>query len=263
MQKIYFLVLLMTSLGTGYGQSPAAAAMAATSPTNGPAILTEGKVIYQRKIDIYRRLTDESVKAMMPQFDSSKTELDFSGDESIYKNLKEDADIRDKAGEDNNNRFVVKMGGGDDQTYKNRAAGKMVQQKELGPKKYIIEDTLPTQNWHLEEATRTIKGYTCKKASTKSKAGLDVTAWYAEDVRAFSGPEGFGGLPGLILELNINDGEIVFSALDILTRDFDKRMVKAPTDGKKISSAEYRKMMEDQYGEGPGGGVKIRIIHNN
>jgi GLPGLI family protein len=247
MQKTLFLAVLLNIGGTAHSQTP----------------IMEGRIIYQRKIDIYRRLTDESTKAMIPQFDSSKMELAFSGDESIYKNIKEDADIRDKAGDDNGNRVFIRMGGGDDQTYKNRSTGKMVQQKELGPKKYIIEDELPKQSWHLEEMTRTIKGCACKKATTKSKTGLDIAAWYTEDIRASSGPEGFGGLPGLILELNVNDGEILYTTLDIVTKDFDKRSVMAPTDGKKISATEFKKMMEDQYGESSGGGVKLRIIHNN
>ncbi|MDP4244931.1 MAG: GLPGLI family protein, partial [Bacteroidota bacterium] len=177
-------------------------------------------------------------------------------------NIKEEEDIRDHAGDDGNGRVLIKMGGADDQTYKEPATGKMIQQKELGPRKYIIEDTLPKSNWHLDEGARTIRGYACKKASTTNRQGMPITAWYTENIQSSSGPELFGGLPGLILELNVNDGEIVYSAIDILSKDFDKTIVKAPSEGKKISGAEYRKMMEEQFGVKPGGGPTIRIIRN-
>lgn len=230
------------------------------------SVLREGKIIYEKKINVYRRLTDESMKTMMPEFNTTKTELDFSADESIYKNIKEEEDIRDKAGQDNGPTIKINFGGGpEDQTYKNYATDKITEQKELGPKKYLIEDSLPKQNWKLETETRTIKGYTCKKATTAGKDGHPIIAWYTEEIHTSSGPEVFGNLPGLILELNINDGEIVFTTLDIITKDFDRKIVKAPSDGKKISRAAFRKMIEDQYGTSPGGsggGAVIRIIHN-
>lgn len=251
MQKILLAAFLLPALQTTQAQ------------TQTPQTLKEGKIIYERKVNLHRRLTDESMKSMVPEFNTSKVELDFSSDESIYKNIKEEKDIRDEAGQEHNGNLVMKIGGGpEDQTYKNYATDRITEQLELGPKKYLIEDTLQKQNWKLETETRTIKGYTCKKATTKGRDGGEIIAWYAEDIQTSSGPESFGNLPGLILELNINDAEIVFTALDIVTRDFDKTMVKAPSDGKKISRAAFRKMMEDQFGANPGGGPTIRIIRN-
>jgi len=251
MQKFLFAAFLLPALQTSQAKAQA------LSP------LKEGKIIYERKVNLHRRLTDESMKSMVPEFNTSKVELDFSSDESIYKNIKEEKDIRDEAGQENNGNMVMRIGGGpDDQTYKNYATDRITEQRELGPKKYLIEDTLQKQNWKLEPETRTIKGYTCKKATTKGRDGGEIVAWYAEDIQTSSGPDSFGNLPGLILELNINDAEIVFTALDIVTKDFDKKIVKAPVDGKKISRAAFRKMMEDQFGANPGGGPTIRIIRN-
>lgn len=266
MQKILIAAFLSSALlpiAKGVqAQAPAVSQPAATT-ASGP--IKEGKIIYERKINMHRRLTDESMKSMIPEFNTSKTELDFSADESIYKNIKEDEDIRDKAGDDNGGRVIMKFGGGsDDQTYKNYSTDVITQQRELGPKKYLIADTLKRQNWKLEEETRTIKGYTCKKATTRNKEGKDVIAWYAEDIQSSAGPDLFGGLPGMILELNINDSEMLYSTLDIVSKGFDKAIVKAPTDGKKITRKEFDKMLEEQFGfkSDGGGGMKIQIIRN-
>lgn len=258
MQKLLLAVFFLpAALGAG-AQTPSGSS---APVVQGPVVLKEGRIIYERKMNLHRRMTDESMKSMIPEFNTSKVELDFSADASVYKNVKEAEDIRDQAGQDDNRRVIMRFGGSDnDQTYKDYATEKYVEQRELGPKKYLIVDTLKRQSWKLETETRTIKGYTCKKAVTKGRDSADIVAWYAEDIQSAAGPEAYGGLPGLILELNINNAEVVYTALDIVTKDFDKSIVKAPTEGKKITRAEFRKMMEDMGG--PGGKPTIRIIRN-
>ena len=228
------------------------------------AQLKEGRIVYKRVVNIHMRLADESMKSMVPEFDSAKTELLFTSGESLYRNIKEAEDIRDQAGEDNDHPVIkMKFGGGDDQIYKNYTLEKMTQQRELGPKKYIIEDSFPHQTWKLEPDTQTIGGYLCKKATTTGQQGNTIAVWYTEDIQSPSGPEVYGGLPGLILQLNSNNGELVFTAITIDTKGLDKALVQAPTDGKKITRAAFRKMMDDQFGPGAGGGRPvIRIIRN-
>jgi GLPGLI family protein len=225
------------------------------------AQVKEGRVVYERKINMHRRLEDPSMKSMVPEFNISKVELLFSSDESLLRNIKEEEDIRDQAGQDNNGPVIrMRFGGGDDQTYKNYSEEKMIQQREMGPKKYIIEDSFPRQSWKLEADTQTIKGHLCKKAACKGQQGNAIIAWYAEDIQSPSGPEVYGGLPGLILRLDSNDGEMVYTAVEI-SGAFDRKLVQAPTDGKKITRAAFKKMMEEQFGEsGPGGRATIRII---
>jgi GLPGLI family protein len=262
MQKKLIAAFLMAALLPAL-QPILAQAPAATSGDAAVRTITGGKIIYERKVNLHRRLTDESMKSMIPEFKASRTELDFSADASISKNIKEEEDIRDQAGEENHG-MVMKFSGGstNDQTYKNYSTETITQQRELGPKIYIIEDTLKKQNWKLEEDAKTIKGFPCKKATTRNRDGNNVVAWYAEDIQSSSGPDLFGGLPGLILELNINDAEIVYTALEIVTKDFDKAVVKVPSDGKKITRKLYDQMMEEQFGAKPGGGTTIRIIRN-
>jgi len=228
------------------------------------AQVKEGRVVYERKVNMHRRMEDESMKHMVPEFNISKVELLFSSDESLLRNIKEEEDIRDQAGEDHD-RPVIRMrfGGGDDQIYRNYATEKMIQQREMGPKKYIIEDSFPSQSWKLEADTQRIKGYLCRKAVTASRAGDAVIAWYAEDIQSPSGPEVYGGLPGLILLLDINDAEMVYTVVEVGAAGADKGLVKAPSEGKKITRAAFQKMMEEQFGPGERGGrPTIRIIRN-
>ena len=229
------------------------------------AQVKEGKVIYERKVNMHARLTGEqaSMKNMIPEFTTVKMELSFAGDQSMYKSVAEGEDIRETAGEGDGNRVVMRFRGTDDETYKNYSTGMTIQQRELGPKKYIIEDTLRKLAWKLDETgeTKTIKGYNCKKATTKNQQGSEVVAWFCDQIISPSGPETYGGLPGMILELNVNNSETVFTTLEISDKS-DGKVVKAPTNGKKISRQEFQKMLDDQFGSNPGGGPVIRIMRN-
>jgi len=157
-KQILLTILVLTALPAVYAQ------------------VKEGRIVYKRKINIHRRLEDESLKNMIPEFDSARSELLFSTDQSLYRNIKEAEDIRDQAGQDQDGPVVhMKFGGGDDQTYKNYTSEKMTQQRELGPKKYIIEDSFPHYPWKMESDTLTIHGWLCKKATTKGRQGNTIT----------------------------------------------------------------------------------------
>ena len=224
------------------------------------AQVKEGKIIYERTVNMHKRLPpeNENMKSMIPEFNTSKQQLLFTGDESIFSAVPEEEDIRDQAGHEGN-RMVMRMNTGSSETYKNYATEKIAELRELGPKKYVIEDTLRKLGWKLSDDTMTVKGYTCRKASAKTRQGDDVIAWYTEAIASPSGPEQFGGLPGMILKMDIGAGWMVFTATDIQPTA-DKQLVKAPTGGKKITRAEFQKMMDEAFGPSAGGQPRIRIV---
>ena len=49
----------------------------------------------------------------------------------------------------------------------------------------------------------------------RTERGSDVVAWYAEDIASPAGPETFGGLPGAVLAMDINNGEMIYTAVEI------------------------------------------------
>jgi len=78
----------------------------------------------------------------------------------------------------------------------------------MDDKKTAIADKLPKYEWKFYEVTKIVAGYICKKATTEDiKMGRkqNIVAWYTEDINISDGPSDFNGLPGLILELEIDD----------------------------------------------------------
>lgn len=85
---------------------------------------------------------------------------------------------------------------------------------------------------------------------------ITITAWYTPEIPINQGPEGYWGLPGLILE--VNDGKTIILCSKVVLNSKDKADIKAPTKGKVVSQKEYDdtiiKKMEEfrQMNSGPG-----------
>ena len=130
---------------------------------------------------------------------------------------------------------------------------------DLFGKTYIIEDTLVSQNWKILNDMKEVAGHICMNASWEDTIkGQKVIAWFALDIPIPAGPERFCGLPGLILEVEINNGALIISAdkieLKTLTSELNPpKKLK----GKKIKEIDYqsnlyktiqeRKKMEQPY----------------
>lgn len=255
------------------------------------AQVKEGKVIYERRMNMHKDMPPEAeqFKAMVPEFTTAKMELLFNATQSLFRPVPADEeDEMPQPGGEGTRRMNFRMGGMDAETFRDYDKETIVEGRELGPKKYIIDDTLRPLKWKLEEDTMTVMGYLCHKATstiamrmrgarfmlnadTTQKnnqappppAVQPVVAWYTDAIESAAGPENYYGLPGLILKTDYNNGTLVYTAisLEVLGKDG----VKPPSNGKKITRAEYRKMMEEQMRSmgrpgGPGGGPVIRIV---
>lgn len=208
----------------------------------------EGTIIYERKADLHRRMPDEQMKAMVPQFRTEKQQLFFKDNISVYKAIAKD-EAPDPFEDGNGGQIMIRIGGPGDGgvLYKNFTTQQFLEQTSLGDKDYVIDDTVKAQAWKLADETKNVLGYTCKKATVKTPMGSDIIAWYAEDIPLPIGPENFNGLPGAILMLDVNNAEIVFTAVE-LKKETDTKELKAPNSGKHITRADFQKKMDELFG---------------
>ncbi len=248
------------------------------------AQLKEGVIIYERKINMHRTIQDEQMKAMIPEYRTSKHQLLFSDSSSVYKLLPED-EAPDPFASEGGARMVIRMGPGDGgEVFRDFTSMRAIEQTDLGAKTFIVEDSMRRRSWKLTDETKTILGYICRKAvSTEtimmgggvrmisSNGGapqvdstnmpkpqqVQVEAWYAEGINAPAGPDSYGQLPGVILELNIDNGRTIYKAIDI-KKEVDKKDIREPKKGKRISRDEFRKMQRELMGGGSGG-MRIRM----
>lgn len=119
----------------------------------------------------------------------------------------------------------------------------------LGSKLFLIEDEVPETKWKILNEIREVEGYLCMKAETTDTIkGQVIHAWFTTEIPVSSGPEGLGGLPGLILMLEINDGTAVIEAsevdLEVEEVSFNEpKKIK----GKKITSEEYATTLDKYF----------------
>jgi len=248
------------------------------------AQVKEGTVIYERKINMYRTIQDEQMRAMIPEFRTSKHMLLFSDSVSVYKAVPDDEAPDPFGGGGGGARVIMRFGGSDGgDLYKNLSQSKSVQTSEMGGKNFLIVDTIQQQPWKIGTETKQILGYTCHKATRKimqaspvmrrmimSGGGgatqdttttqakpqskeVEVIAWYAENLISPVGPESYGQLPGVILQLDVDNAATVYTATEV-KKTVDQKELKEPKKGKVVTQAEFRKMMMDMMNsQGPGG----------
>lgn len=227
---------------------------------------TEGVITYETKVNMHRRIPPEreAMKAMIPEFRTTKEQLFFKESESLYKPVIEDS-------EEDMSSTTTHSGGGmvfrmqmpTSETYLDRQTQARIVQQEFQGKPYLIVDTLKVSPWKFSFETKMIQGYECRQAyyTDESRPGqkMEITAWYTDKIAPFLGPERFHSLPGAVLAVDVNGGERVIVAQKIDLRPLKKNELKKPKDGEMTTSADYRKVVEEQMKKmGANGGMIIR-----
>jgi GLPGLI family protein len=118
--------------------------------------------------------------------------------------------------------------------------------------------------WKLTTEQSLFLGHPVMKATAEHE-GDQIEAWFTPDIPISGGPEGYGGLPGMILTLTVNDGERSYTATAV-TLGEPPVEIKAPTDGKEVTREEFDKIVADKMAEmektrgGRRGGDAVMII---
>lgn len=194
--------------------------------------------------------------------------LEFTKNESLYTSEEK----LDQPTQQGNNMSIsfpqVKL-------YKNLKDNYSLSENEELGKPFLIKDTLHNSGWQLSTESKQIGNYTAYKATKivkqkkhfsdigednkkvseekssdllsmieKEAEDLVYTAWYTPQIPFPNGPEKFGGLPGLILELHTNS--MVYLCSEIALNPKKNIDIKIPK-GKIISQAEHDEKVKKMY----------------
>jgi GLPGLI family protein len=252
--------------------------------TTTEAQQTEGKVIYERTMQLRLQINDndDHLAQAMPQTRVDKFELNFAGNKSLWKHVDED-----NAPEEVNNggmQIRMVMPGQDDIVFCNFDKASSVEQREFMGKKFLVNDSIKKMNWKLGDETKSILGHLCRKAvaqriGKRTMMNLEngkmerkefddtttIVAWFTTDIPVSAGPEVQGQLPGLILALDMNSGRITYIAKEIAA-SADVASIKEPAKGTKVTPEGFKKerdkMMEEMEKNSQGPGQRVIKISN-
>jgi GLPGLI family protein len=256
------------------------------------AQMKEGKISYERKINMHRNLPDPQMKSMVPEFRTDKFELIFNENASLFRSVVDDEapDPFANAGGGGGGGMRMNFRMPTANTYTDLAKQTQYEERAFFEKEFLIIDSLKQYKWKLSEETKTIAKQLCKKATTmitspqmrmrvsiggggnntdttantpRAPKETELVVWYAENIPVSFGPDNYSGLPGVIMEIDQDNGATVTTAVEVSAK-YPKKELVAPTKGDKMNRAQFQenmqKLMQDmQRGGGirMGGGIRL------
>jgi GLPGLI family protein len=202
----------------------------------------------------------ENMPADMPKSQESFMRLSFDKTSSLYE---KDPDKKEEVNpNDNSPRMFRRMRERDNRTvYKESGTGTMSEQVSFFGKDFLIQDSIHAIRWKISAGEqKSILGYTCMKATFKDST-QNLVAFFTPQIPLKWGPDKYGNLPGLILELQ--SAQLHILATDLNT---DKAAITKPEKGQSMTRKEFdvlrEQKMKEQREMWGGRGGEVRIIRN-
>ncbi len=132
--------------------------------------------------------------------------------------------------------------------YVNYEDGTIAETREFMSRTFLISGTQPSYAWKLTGEQSEFLGYMVQKA-TAVQDSTAIEAWFTPEIPVSAGPGLFGGLPGMILVVSVDDGHTVYSATEINLDGLEDGAIKAPEDGQEVSRDEYEEIVAEKLEE--------------
>ena len=218
----------------------------------GLAQISSGKIIFERKTNLYKKFKDDDVKDWLKEEDKNKVdvfELYFNDSLSVFK--PQESDLKERMSWATSKNVV----------YENFNHNSRLSIKSVWGEELYVQDTLCNRKWKITDNKRMISGYSCRKAIWQQNDSTRIYAWYTDDIVPNVGPESFSGLPGAILGIATEDGGVIYFAKSIELSKPDVLMMQPKKGKNKIyTSAELKTKLEKDFGKNPWGKAMIRDL---
>jgi len=233
--------------------------------------LLSGSVIYEQIDQLNIQLEGDAAQMadLLPRERKSEKILHFTEESSLYENHQTE-DLEKTMDVHGGGEMMIKMAEPDNKMYIDLKAGLQIEQKEFMSRMFLIQSERATGNWKLTGKQKVILDYPCQEAITRDEE-REVVAWFTPSIAVPAGPGRYGNLPGLVLEVDIDEGAHILVAKSIELKELEKGLLKKPTKGKEVTEEEYQAIVEEKLKEmgvehgGSAGGdhtVVVRIRAN-
>lgn len=223
-KRVVYTALLLLAVGAAEAQD----------------FITRGKIEYEIKRNNRRRHENvdpryNSFYQALPEFDVTYRELTFAWDQWIYSPGR----IATTA-----SSFVTESS-----IYVNLGERSMVVKEKFLDDYFVLSDSLRPIRWRLEQETRKIAGWECRKAIGRIHDSVYVVAFYCPEIITQGGPEFFTGLPGMILGLAIPRQHTTWFATKVEIASIDEATITPPKmkKGKQYDKNELADVLVKKY----------------
>jgi len=227
----------------------ATAAFQYVSAQSGGNQVTSGTVKYQEtvKVEIHLEGAGAEFANMIPKERKSNKILYFNQDAALFINDKEAAEDENMAFEGEGGMVMIKTSEPDNKLFTDLKNKKQIEQREFMTRMFLIEGSMETSPWKLTGNEKSILGYSCQEA-VMEKDSIKTVAWFTPGIPVAAGPANYNNLPGLVLEVNYNDGKRVITAVSVEDKVDVANLVK-PKEGKKVTKEEFQTIMDEKMKE--------------
>jgi GLPGLI family protein len=225
---------------------------------------TSGHILYTETIKLKLELDGmgtEEMKAMIPPAQVVKKELAFTANESLFKNAEKPKDI-DISHEEEGGQFNIVMQVPESIVYMNLSDKTFLQSQDLLGKHFLIKDNIDAKKWKMTGEQKKVLDYNCQKAILIDSIQKTVV-WFTPQIPVGIGPNGLTGVPGLILAVEMDNGDRTIVATSVQLKSIDASSLDKPSKGKEVSRKEFKKIREEkmkEMGATDGGGTGVKMI---
>ena len=212
---------------------------------------TSGTIIYQETMKLEIQLDDApsgvDLAGMLPTSRSITKKLMFDSNESIYVDSGDAPEDTEISSDDGSIQIKIMESDIESKLYTDHENNLCLDQQGFMGKAFIINKEVEKIKWKITPEKVKYLDYECMKATMTDEDGKEVVAWFAPAIPVKAGPAGYGQLPGAILMLSKGNEALEIKATKIEMGDVEE--IKKPNDGKKVTEAEYDKIVEEKMKE--------------
>lgn len=125
--------------------------------------------------------------------------------------------------------------------YQNRETGKILNKKSTMGKMYLVHGSFEN-NWKISTESKYIGKYKCFKAVSSCSTCNEnqiVTVWFTPEIPVPFGPAGYGGTPGLILEVSKYRYTLSLKKLKLSNKTI---LIEKPSKGTSITDEKLKEL---------------------
>lgn len=228
---------------------------------NAQNSISNGEIVFEEvlKLDINVEGDAAAFAHLMPKEQKSKNILVFNKEMSLYEHEAEDKTEEHLGMNEESGGMVIKMQRPENRIFYDIENKKQINQREFMTRLFLIKSEVNDQGWKLTENKSEILGYSCQEA-IKFEDSTEIRAWFTSAIPVSTGPAGYCDLPGMILAVDINNGEHTIVAKEI-TAGLNASIFP-PKKGKKVSKDEFEAIVAEKLEESgikPGSGPQVIV----
>lgn len=222
MARLFFLLPFLCAAGYASAQ-------------NNTVFISQGKIEFERSTNVYAQISKdddgewtELRKKASSHFKTDYFDLLFNRNRSLYRPGRES--------NDKNTNFFIQTPAQNNVIYSDLDNAKGISQKNIFEELFLVQDSLRKIKWKITTETRTIAGFSCRRANAMIMDSIYVVAFYTDEILTSGGPESFSGLPGMILGISLPHEHVSWFASKVEAVPVTDSQLVPPVKGKKTDN---------------------------